>query len=288
MKFLGVFLFILVSIPAIAYGNSIILENGSVLENRVLKPNDNIVVKGDANVIIKNCIIDTQKKIAIEALPGKGRLVVENPQITSRTGKGIYVEEDREIFVAGSKLINNREEGIDIRAGARGEIKDNVLSGNGESGIELIVGNANLKIQNNIFQDNGSSGLSIQFYLAYNKEGKIDLVGNTFKGNQKYGVDCSMPEGRRPSDYYWYEAASFSDNVFRENKLGEASEKCNITFPLSDSEIASHNIATAEFEKSPTGFKNEDNLNRNGFWSKIKSFLTSLLKEIFQGQKLVN
>ncbi|MBM3255953.1 MAG: right-handed parallel beta-helix repeat-containing protein [Candidatus Moranbacteria bacterium] len=274
MKKCWVFFLFFLPIAVNASDNGIIqLKDGDFLKDAVLSGSSGIVIEGDANVTIKNCIINTNKKIAVEALPGSGTVTISDSQITSQAGKGLYIQPGRTVNIYNSNISHCQEEGLDVRNAISGFITNNKFENNGESGIELIVGKTNLEINKNVFSGNGASGLALQFYTFTRDEGKIKLFQNGFEKNQKYGIDCSIPEGKQPPDYYWYESIKLTDNKFSQNVLGNIEKDCNYPGPVDEKDREIAKKTATEFENANIGLQAKESSS----WEIIKKiweFLT--------------
>lgn len=81
-----------------------------------------------------------------------------------------------------------------------------MLYENGEGGMEIIVGDADMVISNNKFTQNAASGIAVQFYATANTDGQIEISNNTITNNGKYGLDCNVPSGGKPGLNYWKRA----------------------------------------------------------------------------------
>jgi hypothetical protein len=204
----------------------IIMEDDNELENLTVK--NNIIIKGDADVEIKNCKIIDFSGIGIEALKGDGKVEVRNCEISGK-GKGFYIMRGREIEIENNDIHNNiGEEAVDLRAELSGFVKDNKIYNNGESGIEVIVGGADLEIIGNDIEDNGSSAIAVQFYPDWSDEGKIVIKNNTLEDSDNYGIDCKRTQGGSGGSDYFYNSLKLSDNKIQDNKKGGIADFCGI------------------------------------------------------------
>lgn len=222
--------------------SEIIMKDDAVLEGIVVSGNSSaIVIEGDADAIVENCVIKNFRRIGIQALPGNGKVIVKNSSIHDGGGKGMYIQEGRKIEIFGNKVFDNGEEGIDIRARMSGIIKNNSIMSNGESGIEFIVGSSELLIANNTIKKNGASGITSQFYSETSRKGKISIENNVLGKNKKYGLNCGLPSGGSPSPSYWANSIELSGNVIEGNNIMSINDFCDIIDAVDKEEEESDN-----------------------------------------------
>ena len=189
----------------------------------------NFVIKSDADIIFDNLIIKEAPDIAIDAYSGNGEIVVKNSTIKRSGSKGFYIQKGRDIIISNCNVYSNEEEGIDLRSNVDGTISGNNIYENGESGIELIVSDSSLEIENNVIKKNGSSGIAGQYYEDLDEEGEINLSGNTMTGNDKYGFDCSRPQGGNWNSDFWMNSVKLVGNNLTGNDKGEINKECGLT-----------------------------------------------------------
>jgi hypothetical protein len=210
-------------------GGTLEMKKNSSISNVTIEGGSTAIqVDSEIDVEINNCIIKKFGKIGINALSGNGRVAVKNSNIHGGSGKGLYIEQGREIRISESKVYDNREEGIDIRAKAKGFIKNNNIYNNGESGIEIIIGSSEVLISGNSINSNGASGIASQFYEETKKIGEIAIKNNNISKNKKYGLDCSFPSGGNPGSSYWGDSLSLSGNNIKENRIRSINNFCKI------------------------------------------------------------
>ncbi len=192
-----------------------------------------MIVKGDAE--IENCIVKNASDAGIKTGENLSFLEVKN-SIILKNRKGFYVQKNSRIELSGNQVFDNLEEGIDIRERVIGSIKNNKIHGNGEGGIEVVVGSADILISRNEIRKNSASGVSIQFYNEANKIGKIKLSGNTVSHNGAYGIRCSTPSGGDPSSSYWRDSLDLIVNKIENNKGKAISGSCRIIQAVTNDE----------------------------------------------------
>lgn len=157
-----------------------------------------------------------------------GKLRISGSMIESN-GKGMYLRKETNIYLSDSKVQFNKEEGIDMRNEVEGNIIGNEISQNGESGIEVIVGNSNLNILENTINKNLSSGIAAQYYTDFNFLGNLEIRENEIGGNIKYGLDCKAPSGGkgRPKGY-WAGSIGLSENRISGNNEKNFASACKL------------------------------------------------------------
>ena len=113
-----------------------------------------------------------------------------------------------------------------MRAKVKGKIKDNRIYDNGESGIEVIVGKADLKISKNEIKNNEASAISTQFYPEDDVLGEIKIKKNNLARSEKYGVNCNNPSGGSYGLNYFKDSVSLIENTYFGNTLGNHNAIC--------------------------------------------------------------
>ncbi len=241
------------------YGES---ENGVIISGEVIMGDKTLIrditvrgsyslvkIKKDADAEIKNCTLRDFEKIGIEALAGKGKLEVTDSKIKNGNGKGFYIQRGKEIEISNNEVNDNDEEGIDLRSKLTGSVKNNIIVNNGESGIELLVGSTDLKIIGNKVTHNGASGIATQFYPEHEKKGSIEIFGNKFEKNKKYGMDCNKPQGGSPSNSYWRDSIELEDNNINANKIKSINDYCKMIEAVDDEEEADNLVEESGYEE---------------------------------------
>ena len=204
-------------------------DHSAIKDVRVYKGKTGILIDENAKVKIKNCKIRSSKKIGIEILESNRndseKATVEDSKIYKSDGKGLYVKKGK-VELIDNKICDNDEEGIDLRAKVRGKIKNNEIYDNGESGIEVIVGKADLKISRNEIKNNRASAISTQFYPEDGVTGDIKIEENGLARSGKYGIDCGNPSGGHYGLNYWNDSIFLIKNTYFGNKLGNHNAIC--------------------------------------------------------------
>lgn len=193
-----------------------------------------IVALDGADVEIVDVRVEDTYDIGINAEKGKGSVVVRDCVI-EHGRKGLYIQAGRTIRMNGTKVEENEEEGLDIRENVSGVVEGSVFHENGESGIEVILGSAELVIRNNRITDNGSSGIATQYVPVSVKTGDVRIDGNVLQGNDNYGIDCRIPQGGPDSGSYFLNSLVVSGNDVAGNGKGDIASRCRV---LTEEELA--------------------------------------------------
>ncbi|MBT3356462.1 right-handed parallel beta-helix repeat-containing protein [bacterium] len=206
---------------------TIYMNDDSSIENITVKGGRRgVSVAADADVEIEECVIRDFEKIGVDIAPGSGKLVIINSEIKNGSGKGVYVQRGNKIEFIGNEIVENDEEGFDLRSKIKGVIKNNNIYKNGESGIEIIVGEANVIISGNTIKDNKASGIAAQFYEDMDEEGDINVTGNKITGNSSFGVNCKKTQGGTTKESYWRDSIELKGNSLSGNKSGSLYKLC--------------------------------------------------------------
>ena len=207
-------------------GSTVSGEGDNTIRNVTVKGgHDGIVLKKEGK--IEKCIIRDVSKNAINLLSNDGKVEIKNNKITDN-GKGLYVQAGRTIIIQDNQITENSEEGIDLRSDVNGSIKNNTVSKNGEGGIELVVGKANLVISNNTITKNRASGVAAQFYSSTSKTGEVNIISNKINENKDYGLTCKNTLGGSYSKDYWDKSIELSNNSIEKNKIKAIDPNCHI------------------------------------------------------------
>lgn len=186
------------------------IENCSILDGA-------IGILAERQAIIENCSVKEFKKIGISASPSESEIVVKNSEISNSSGKGFYFQKGRKIQIIGNFVHDNKEEGIDLRQELSGEIRNNEIYKNGESGIELIVGKSSLEIKENKIWDNGANGIVFQYYDEIPEKGTVLVSANYIKSisSEEFAISVKSPSGGegRVKNYWRNSITITSDNI---------------------------------------------------------------------------
>jgi len=215
-------------------GDTLTLNDDNSLKNLTIQGgNKAVYILGKAK--ISDCIIRDAKSIGINIFEKGGLVEISDSEII-KNGKGIYAQRGSYFKITNSQIENNNEEGIDIRDRTSGVISSNEISGNGEGGIELIVGGSEFLIKNNSIKKNKASGIALQFYSMAEKKGKIEIKNNVIASNGNNGVVCKAPSGGDYGKSYWDESIDLLENRIERNRLEGINSICRLTQAISEEE----------------------------------------------------
>ena len=220
-----------------------ILADGVELKKLGFSGAGDVLVTKNARVVLENLRFKDISRTAIKTEPGNTVLVLRDSMI-EKAGKGMYLQAGTRVEIEGVEVVGGREEGIDIRENVSGYIKKSSFRSNAESGIEIVLGSADMAITDNTFSGNGASGVAAQFFDGAKKLGNVRVEGNTFSKND-WGVECKAPKGRLDSSFYYLNSLKILNNVYQSNKSGEIAPACKI---LTDEERLTFEKEAAEQE----------------------------------------
>jgi hypothetical protein len=198
------------------------MKDGAVLEKSTVSGRGISVVDG-ADADIKNVRIKGAR-IGIETTGG-GKINVD-ACIIRGNGKGLYIQKGKSVKITDTDISDNDEEGLDLRSDISGTISNNTFENNGESGIEVILGKADLLITDNKIKKNKASGIATQYYKGTGKSGAVKIKGNTITDNSDYGIKCGTPSGGNPGKDFWDATLNMSSNKVSGNKDGDFAPRC--------------------------------------------------------------
>ena len=208
-----------------------ILKNTDLSSGILMKDNSQIInlsilgghtgVSAEGKALIENCIIRGFRKIGVEAISNEKEIIIKNSEISNGNGKGIYAQRGRKIELTGNSIFSNAEEGVDLRQAIAGQIIENKIYDNGESGIESVVCGSNLLISKNEIWGNESNGITFQYYQDEQKEGRIILEKNRIiiKNPERFTISVSNPSGEKnkPDNFWKNSIKIYNDNVLEGN-----------------------------------------------------------------------
>lgn len=212
-----------------------ILSDGVRLTGLGFSGSGNIVVTKNASVTFETLRFKDISGPAVKTEPGNAKLVMSDSTIENAR-KGMYLQAGTTISLRNVTVSKSREEGVDIRENVSGSIRSSEFLNNKESGIELVLGSANLEITGSSFSQNGASGIAAQFFDGAKKLGNVRIEENTFSKNE-WGVNCKSPQGNMDSKFYFLNSITAKRNTFQGNKLGEIAPTCKI---MTDEERAAY------------------------------------------------
>ncbi len=195
------------------------------LSKVTLASGGNILALKGADVAIEKVRVKNAPIVGIKAEEGRGTITVRDSVIEG-SRKGLYMQAGNEVKFEGLEVRDNTEEGLDIREKVSGTIEKSEFRDNGESGIEVVLGDSNLVIRSSTFSGNGASGIATQFFKGAKDVGDVKIEGNRLSKND-WGIDCKAPQGGS-SRFYFLNSLRISGNTFADNRDGEIAKSCKI------------------------------------------------------------
>lgn len=202
------------------------LEDDVDMEKLGFSGAGSIVVSKNAHVTLEKVRFKDIVGTAIKSDPGSAEVVIRDSLI-EKARKGMYLQAGTTLQASDLEVVQNLEEGIDIRENVNGSIQNSDFRDNKESGVEIVLGSSNFNILNNTFSGNGASGVVAQYYASAKKLGKVRIEGNTFSKND-WGVDCKAPQGKMESKFYFLNSLTIQNNTYKENRDGEIASRCKV------------------------------------------------------------
>lgn len=201
------------------------MEDGTKLSKMTLSSGGNILALKGADVEIENVRVKNAIAAGIKAEEGRGTITIRD-SIVESSRKGLYMQAGNNLRFEGLEVRDNAEEGLDIREKVSGTIEKSEFRNNGESGLEVVLGDSSLVIRSNTFSGNGASGIAAQFFKGAKDVGDVKIEGNRLSKND-WGIDCKAPQGGS-SRFYFLNSLRISGNTFVDNRDGEIAKACKI------------------------------------------------------------
>ncbi|MDH4330326.1 MAG: right-handed parallel beta-helix repeat-containing protein [Candidatus Moranbacteria bacterium] len=214
---------------------------------------DPLIIFGDADVQIENCVVRNFEGTGIILLAGSGKVSIVDSRIKNGEGKGMYIERGRSVYIANNQVMGNGEEGIDVRSNVSGSIINNNIEDNGESGVEIIGEKVDLIVSGNKIKNNGANGIAFQYYPSLSGDGKVVVSENSISGNNKYGIDCNVPHGKGLGFVgYWERLIEMKENDIYSNKIKSINNFCMLSEKKKEEE-SENNIVESGFVEDEDG-----------------------------------
>jgi parallel beta-helix repeat protein len=204
---------IMAAVRAAAEGDRILVEEGTYRENVVLHKPVEIIGEGDRETVIIES--DDGNAVSFDAPRGRisnltirhsgnshsavkitrGRLLLEECDITSRGLSCVSIQYDADPTVRGNRIHGGRQEGLYAGEGAAGLIEDNEIFENGLAGVAVwrgaspaIRGNEIYGCKEGIYIGDGGRGIIEENRIHHNRGPAIKTEGGepTLRPNQDY------------------------------------------------------------------------------------------------------
>ena len=167
--------------------------SGTVIKGFELLGNDQysrendygIYIKGASNVQIVNCSISTEIADGIRLANATNTQITDS--IIKDSNIGINIVDSTKTIIRNNNITNNTKTGINISGSTKNTTIDtNNITYNQATGISITTANY-IYILNNFIAFNQKSGSGAGVYVNCNIT-KIEILGNLFKQNGQYGV----------------------------------------------------------------------------------------------------
>ncbi len=187
-----------------------------------------VKIEKGAKAILYNIEV-SNADIGVESSEGSQLTVMDSKMY--KNNKAFYIRRGTTVDIRNNEVVDNDEEGIDVRAKINGSINGNKIIRNGEGGIEIVMGESKMKIVNNIINDNHASGIALQFYKDNSGLGDFLIGGNELMRNGNQGITCKRPSGGKTVKQYWAKSTKFEYNRIWNNKRGIIHSGCKFNGP---------------------------------------------------------
>ncbi len=173
----------------------VIMRGKTVLRSfRVTGGEDGIIVDVNTDALILDCeIVDNRDDgigFQLARQPGEAPATVHIKRcLVSGNQDGIDLEDTRGV-VRKCRLIKNRDDGLDYDGDTDCNAIDNEIRDNRDDGIEIrLQRNTRASIRRNILTGNGEDGIEIiNTPVAGTTENRLRIVRNTISKNVRYGI----------------------------------------------------------------------------------------------------
>ncbi|MBM3748812.1 MAG: DUF1565 domain-containing protein [Acidobacteria bacterium] len=206
----------------------VVMRGKTALENfRVTGGDDGIIVGVNTEVRILNCEIldNTDDGIGFERSETPGdtpaTVHIENC-LVSGNSDGIDLEGTRGV-VRQNRLIKNRDDGLDYDGDTDCDALDNEIRDNRDDGIEIRLNRKTLaRIEGNIITGNGEDGIEIiNTPVAGVTENLVQILRNTLRGNVRYGIGGVDQQTEEVKEGLVIQGVLLKDNIVEGNGKGQ-------------------------------------------------------------------
>lgn len=206
----------------------VVMRGRTALESfRITGGEDGIIVDVNTDARILNCeILDNRDDgIGFEraAKPGDtpATVHIENC-LVSGNSDGIDLEDTRGV-VRKCRLIKNRDDGLDYDGDTDCDALDNEIRDNRDDGIEIRLARRTLaRIEGNIITGNGEDGIEIiNTPVAGATQNLVQILKNTIRGNTRYGIGGVDQQTEDLKEGLIIEGVLVKDNVVEGNGKGQ-------------------------------------------------------------------
>lgn len=206
----------------------VLMRGKTALESfRVTGGDDGIIVEVNTDARIVNCEIVDNSDDGIgfgkSDKPGDtpATVHIENC-LVSGNADGIDLESTRGV-VLKCRLIKNRDDGLDYDGDTDCDALDNEIRDNRDDGIEIrLERKTRARIEGNIITGNGEDGIEIiNTPVAGATENRVQILKNTIRGNVRYGIGGVDQQTEELKEGLIIEGVALKDNVVEGNGKGQ-------------------------------------------------------------------
>ena len=167
--------------------------SGTIIEGFILKDDDEytsandygIYINGAKNVQIIDCTVESGKGDGIRVTNATNAIITDSLIMNSNIG--INIINSSQTSIKNNNVTNNTKTGINISGTTKNTTIDtNNITNNQATGINIVTADY-IYILNNFIANNQKSGSGAGVYVNCNIT-KIEILGNLFKQNGQYGV----------------------------------------------------------------------------------------------------
>ncbi len=181
-----------------------------------------IWVKKDARVSIVNCNIRKSDEDGIYAesasVSDKYALNISESEIEYNGRNGIFSQKRRVVLI-NNEIRENKSDGLEFVAGSSSWMDDNVVSGNGGSGMRLTLDGSMIYIASkNSIHSNGREGIEVN---GFGGQGTINIKKSRVVENGRYGI--ARVQRLSFSSSLWNGLVVEGNNTFFGNVFGDVS-----------------------------------------------------------------
>ncbi len=206
----------------------VIMRGKTTLEGfRVTGGDDGIIVGANTEAQIFKCEIldNSEDGIGFERpqKPGDAPATIRVEDcLVSGNGDGIDLEDTRGV-VRNSRLIKNRDDGLDYDGDTDCDALDNEIRDNGDDGIEIrLHRKTRARIEGNVVTGNGEDGIEIINTPAPGAtENLVQILRNTLRGNARYGIGGVDQQTEELKEGLIIQGVVLKDNVVEGNGKGQ-------------------------------------------------------------------
>jgi len=206
----------------------IVMRDTSTIEFlRVTGGEDGILVDVNTNARIVNCEIvnNEDNGIFFEDGDERGNLAATvhiAGCLVSGNGDGIDLEGTKGV-IRDCRLINNRDDGLDYDGNTNLSVFNTEIRDNKDDGIEIrLKRNSIAHIEGNIITGNGEDGIElINTPVKGKTSNQVTIVNNTIRENGRYGIGGVDQETEEVKEGLLIEGVKFEGNTIEKNLKAE-------------------------------------------------------------------